>query len=97
MALLEISVVPVGTGTASFSSYVDDAVKLIEKNGLNYQVTPTATVIEGDVPRLMELAMQIHQNAMSNGASRIITNICIDERTDKQMYMLNQVQAVQDR
>ncbi|SEM68574.1 MTH1187 family thiamine-binding protein [Lihuaxuella thermophila] len=95
MALLEISVVPVGTNTASFSSYVSDAVRLIQQNGLNYQLTPTATVIEGEVDQLMDLAKQIHKNAMANGIHRVITHISIDERTDKPTNMQQQVQAVQ--
>ncbi|MFC7440312.1 MTH1187 family thiamine-binding protein [Laceyella putida] len=95
MALLEISVVPVGTNTASFSSYVTNAVNLIEQNGLNYQVTPTATVIEGDINQLMDIAKQIHQNAMANGVNRVITNISIDDRTDKKVNMLQQIQVVQ--
>jgi uncharacterized protein (TIGR00106 family) len=95
LALLEISVVPVGTNTASFSSYVSDAVRLIQQNGLNYQITPTATVIEGEVDQLMDVAKLIHKSAMANGVNRVITNISIDERTDKPTNMLQQVQAVQ--
>lgn len=94
MALLEISVVPVGTQTASFSSYVTDAVRLIEQRGLNYQVTPTATVIEGDLQQLMDVAKQIHQNAFANGCNRVITNISIDDRNDKNIDLNQQVQAV---
>lgn len=92
--LLEISVVPVGTGQPSFSSSVTDAVRTIEKRGLNYQVTPTATVIEGDLDDLMEVAKEIHQNALDNAANRVITNITIDDRTDKDISLRQQVDAV---
>jgi uncharacterized protein (TIGR00106 family) len=95
MALLEISVIPVGTNTASFSSYVTNAVQLIQQNGLQYQVTPTATVIEGNLDQLMDIAKQIHQNTMTSGANRVITNICIDDRADKNLNLTQQVQSVQ--
>ncbi|GBF10791.1 MTH1187 family thiamine-binding protein [Tepidibacillus infernus] len=95
MPLLEISVVPVGTNTPSFSSHVSHAVQLIEQKGLKYQVMPTATIIEGDLNQLMEIAKEIHQDALSNGVSRVITNMSIDDRTDKTINMTHQVEVVQ--
>ncbi len=95
MALLEISVVPVGTGSTSFSSQVTDAVKIIQDKGLNYQVTPTATVIEGEFDELMDVARDIHKHAISNGSDRVITNISIDHRTDKKISMDEQVRSVE--
>ncbi|MBA4544196.1 MULTISPECIES: MTH1187 family thiamine-binding protein [Thermoactinomyces] len=95
MAFLEISVAPVGTNTPSFSSYVSQAVEVVQQSGLQYQVTPTATVIEGDLNQLMDVAKQIHQKAMSAGANRVITHISIDERNDKSTNMQQQVQSVQ--
>ncbi|AFV11529.1 hypothetical protein DUF77 [Thermacetogenium phaeum DSM 12270] len=94
MPLLEISVVPVGTGQPSFSSSVTDAVRTIERRGLNYQITPTATVIEGDLEELMEVAKEIHQNALGRAASRVITNITIDDRIDKDISLQQQVETV---
>lgn len=95
MAILEISVVPVGTNTPSFSSYVTNALKIIDERGLKYQLTPTATVIEGEVSEIFDVAKQIHLNATKNGTERIITNIVIDDRTDKTMTMEHQVEIVQ--
>lgn len=95
MALMEISLIPIGTENPSFSSSVVHAVRIIEEKGLKYQVTPTATIIEGDINQLMDTAKTIHQNAMTNGAHRVITNISIDERLDKQMSMEQQVDIVQ--
>jgi uncharacterized protein (TIGR00106 family) len=83
LPLLGISLIPVGTNSASFSSSVTGAVKTIEDRGLKYQVTPTETIIEGQLDELLEAAKEIHQNAMA-GSNRIITNITIDERRDKQ-------------
>jgi len=93
--LLEISVVPVGTNTASFSSYVSNAVRTIEQKGLNYQITPTATIVEGDINQLMDVAKEIHQNAMASGVNRAITNITIDDRKDKSINIGHQVEVVQ--
>jgi uncharacterized protein (TIGR00106 family) len=93
LPLLGISLIPVGTNSASFSSSVTGAVKTIEDRGLKYQVTPTETIIEGQLDELLEVAKEIHQNAMA-GSNRIITNITIDERRDKQVNMEEQVDIV---
>lgn len=95
MPLLEISVVPVGSNTASFSTNVTKAVELIKGKGLNYQVTPTATVIEGNIDQLMDIAKDIHQNEITNGTKRVITNISIDDRVDKPLSLTQQVNIVQ--
>jgi uncharacterized protein (TIGR00106 family) len=93
LPLLGISLIPVGTNSASFSSSVTGAVKTIEDRGLKYQITPTETIIEGQLDELLEVAKEIHQNAMAS-TTRIITNITIDERRDKQVNMDEQVDIV---
>lgn len=95
MPILEISVIPVGTNTPSFSSAVTNAVRLIEQKGLQYQVTPTATIIQGEMDQLMEIAKEIHNNALTNGVQRVITNMSIDDRQDKEMQLEEQVSIVQ--
>ncbi len=96
MPLLEISVIPVGTNSASFSSSVTDAIRLIEQKGLTYQITPTATIVEGSLDQVMDVAKAIHQNALSNGVNRVVTHLSIDDRIDKPMSMNQQVETVQE-
>jgi uncharacterized protein (TIGR00106 family) len=93
--LLEISIVPVGTDSPSFRSQVTDAVRIIEEKDLKYEVTPTATVLEGDIYDLWDLAKEIHQKALEVGPERIVTTINVDHRTDKPMDMDQQVEKVE--
>ncbi len=95
MPILEISVIPVGTNTPSFSSSVTDAVRLIKQKGLAYQITPTATVIQGEMDQLMEVAKEIHANALRNGVQRVITHMSIDDRQDKEIQLDQQVSIVE--
>jgi uncharacterized protein (TIGR00106 family) len=95
MPLLEISIVPVGTDTPSISLQVTNAVRIIEEKDLKYEVTPTATVLEGDIDDLWEVAKEIHQTALEGGPERIVTTITIDHRTDKQMDMEQQINKVE--
>ncbi|PRO66599.1 MTH1187 family thiamine-binding protein [Alkalicoccus urumqiensis] len=95
MPLLEISVVPVGTGDESFSEDVKRAVEVIEQNGLNYRVTPTSTIIEGDIDKLFDVAQVIHLNEIKNNAKRVVTTIKIDDRTDKPLDLDGQERKVE--
>lgn len=94
MPLMEISIVPVGTNTPSFSKIVKEACQLIEQHGMTYQVTPTATVIEGELDQLMNVASEIHRNSLHNGSSRVITQITIDDRQDTPIKLHEQVAKV---
>jgi uncharacterized protein (TIGR00106 family) len=93
MPILGISITPIGTKSASFSSAVTNAVQTIEQRGLKYQITPTETIIEGEIDELMDVAKEIHENAIS-GTTRVITNITIDDRRDKEVNMEEQVDTV---
>ncbi|MCA0988631.1 MTH1187 family thiamine-binding protein [Guptibacillus algicola] len=95
MALLEISVTPIGTSQTSMSQFVTDAIRLAEKEGFNYHISPTSTVFEGNVDELFELARDIHTQALKNGSERVVTNIKIEDREDKPLNIEGQVNEVQ--
>ncbi|MGG0474922.1 MTH1187 family thiamine-binding protein (plasmid) [Priestia aryabhattai] len=96
MPLLEISIIPVGTDSTSFSSEVINAVRKLKGKELHYDVTPTSTIIEGDLEQLWQVAKEIHQEAISSGPNRVITNISIDHRKDKKTDMNHQIDAVEN-
>jgi uncharacterized protein (TIGR00106 family) len=45
MAVVEVSITPLGTGDPSVSRYVAGCVKIIRESGLNHQLTPMGTII----------------------------------------------------
>lgn len=94
MPILEISVLPVGTPTSSISSYITDACKILEQRGLEYQVTPTCTVVEGELDQLLDVAREMHQAPFANGVNRVVTSMTIDHRQDRPMDLKKQVQSV---
>lgn len=93
LPFMEISVNPIGTQTPSFSQYVSKACQVVEKHGLQYQITPTCTVVEGDIDELFSLAKQIHSLPLESGADRVVTNITIDQRTDKKESYADSIRA----
>ncbi|MFA5307922.1 MAG: MTH1187 family thiamine-binding protein [Dehalococcoidales bacterium] len=98
MAMLDISVVPVGTGSPSVSAYVAGAVKILKKEpGIKYELTAMSTIIEGDLPVLLALARKMHNSAFDAGAPRVVTTIRIDERRDKPLTIEGKIKAVKDK
>ena len=69
MAIIDISVVPVGTESPSVSQYVAGAVSLLKKEpGIKYELTAMNTIIEGDLERLLAVARKMHDSAFEAGA-----------------------------
>ncbi|GGE29541.1 hypothetical protein GCM10011571_34590 [Marinithermofilum abyssi] len=94
MPLMEISVVPVGRESGSFSDVIREICMTVEEHGMKYQLTPTATVIEGDVEPLLRLAGDIHRRSFRKGVDRVVTALTIDDRNDEPMEMDTQVSKV---
>ena len=83
---LAIQVLP---RSASIKTYdlVDVAIELIQKSGLNYQVCPFETVIEGGYDEVMKLVKDIHEAVYASGAEEMITNIKIQTRHNQDVYI----------
>ena len=95
MAVAEISVVPIGTGSPSVSAEVARAVQILrDQSKVKYQLSPMGTVLEGDLDSIMQLAMQMHQAVFESGAARVITTIKIDDRRDKPLSMGGKVESL---
>ena len=98
MAMIDISVVPVGTQSPSVSEYVAGAVRILKNEpGIKYELTAMNTIIEGDLEKLMALAQRMHRSAFDAGAVRVVTTIRIDERRDKPLTMNGKIASVKKK
>ena len=98
MALLEITVAPLGTGNTSVSKYVAACHKLLElEEGIKYQLTPMSTVIEGDIDKLFEVAKRLHNVPFQEGAMRVSTSMKIDDRRDKESTIDGKILSVKSK
>ena len=93
--MAEISIVPIGKGV-SLSKYVAQAVKIVDKSGLKYQVTPMGTVIEGNINKVFSVIKQCHL-AVLKKSSRVYTIITIDDRKGKTNQMAYKVASVKKK
>ena len=95
MAVCSISVVPVGTGSTSVSPYVARCHEVLrETKDIKYQLTPMATILEGDLPRIMEILAILHRIPFEEGAKRVLTTVMIDDRLDKALTMNGKTDSV---
>jgi len=98
MAILEISIVPVGTASTSLSAAVARAVKILrEEKDISHERTAMGTIIEGELPRLLALAARMHEAGFAEGAGRVVTTIKIDDRRDRQAAIADKVASVKKR
>ncbi|KAB3530048.1 MTH1187 family thiamine-binding protein [Alkaliphilus serpentinus] len=96
MAIVELTIVPLGTGSTSISNYVADCHKiLMMEKELKYQLTPMGTIIEGDLNRILETIKKMHEIPFKKGAMRVSTSIKIDDRRDQEGSMQQKLQSVE--
>lgn len=96
--IAEIKVYPFGSGTTGVSHIVAACVSVLEKaTDIRYQVTPMATIVQGSLDRILELAKEMHELPFSQGIHRVVTSISLDDRRDKQVTMEGKVKAVTDK
>lgn len=91
MAIVEVSIVPVGTGTPSVSRFVRAAVDVVKASGLEYEVTPMGTCLQGDWDLIFATIKQMHETLAAMGCTRLVTTIKVDDRRDRPTTMATKV------
>lgn len=95
--IAQLSVYPVGEGT-SLSRFVKEGVALIEQSGYRYEIGAMGTAVEvPDLDGLFELVKQVHAAHVEKGARRIIIDLKVDDRRDKQASIESKKAAVKGK
>jgi uncharacterized protein (TIGR00106 family) len=99
MALMEISIIPLGTQTASVSLFVAEAIDILEEEkNIKYQLTPMGTIIEASsIEKLLSIAGKMHSIPFENEVKRVVTTIKLDDRKDKELTMEGKVISVEEK
>ncbi|MEJ2567998.1 MAG: MTH1187 family thiamine-binding protein [candidate division WOR-3 bacterium] len=99
MAVMEISVVPIGTKSPSLSQYVAEVLKVLKNEpDIKYQLTSMGTIIEAkSVEKLLLIAGKMHSIPFDDKVKRVVTTIKLDERTDKELTMGGKVKSVEEK
>lgn len=98
MAIVEFTIVPLGTKETSLSKYVADCHKVLEsEKNIKYQLTPMGTIVEGDLDLIINIIKKMHEVPFEKGALRVSTSIKIDDRRDKTSTMEGKVESVKKK
>ena len=95
MAILEISIVPIGVKGSSLSSFVADCVRILKEEKVRYELTAMGTNIEGNLKDLIKVVLKMHEVPFKKGAPRVLTTLRIDDRRDKKGTLSAKKKAVQ--
>lgn len=94
MVLAQLSVFPVGEGS-SLSRFVKKGIAVIKESGYTYKVGGLSTAIETpDIDSLFELVKKVRQAHLDEGAKRVIVDLKIDDRHDKNATLDSKIGSV---
>ena len=95
MAIVEVSMIPVGTESTSMSEYLARAISTIKHEpGLKYQITATGTILEGSLQDCLNAVTKMHEAVFDAHVHRLITNMEIDDRRDKKETIEEVVESI---
>jgi len=98
MAIAEITIIPIGTGSTSVSDYVVDIQRVLANQpGVTVQLTSMSTIVEGPLDRVFEVIRTMHEVPFEHGAGRVSTSIKIDDRRDRPSSSAQKLQSVADK
>ncbi|MGD6803955.1 MTH1187 family thiamine-binding protein [Rossellomorea vietnamensis] len=101
MAIVDVTVIPIGTATPSVSDYVAQLQKILKKHEeqgtISFKLTPMSTLIEGELSDLFRVVQEIHEAPFNEGIQRVATNIRIDDRRDKKRKMEDKLASVESK
>ncbi|MEJ5301615.1 MAG: MTH1187 family thiamine-binding protein [Thermodesulforhabdaceae bacterium] len=94
MAIVEVSIVPLGTSDTSLSNYVAKVLEVVEESGLQYELTPMGTILTGSLGEIFPVISRMHERCFEEGVRRVLTLIKIDDRRDKMVKPQDKVFSV---
>jgi len=98
MAIVQVSIVPLGTKTTSISSYVARALKVLRnQKSVKYKLTPMGTILEGDLDKVLSMVRKMHESVFGEGVKRVVTIVNIDDRRDKKATMGSKISSVENK
>jgi uncharacterized protein (TIGR00106 family) len=97
MALMQLTIIPLGTKTPSVGEYVADIQKALKNESISFKLTDMGTLLEGNVHDLLQVVGRIYELPFNRGAQRVVTQMVIDDRRDKDVAIGDKTAAVEDR
>ena len=97
MAVVFLTIAPLGTGTPSVSRYVAGVERILRATTLKHQLTAMGTIIEGDLDEILAVVRKMHEHPFTQGAVRVSTLLKIDDRRDKEHTIARKMKSVREK
>lgn len=86
MAVVEVNIVPIGTGSPSVSKHIARVVRILQgEPEIKYTQSAMGTIIEGKLNQIFSVVRKMHEAAFNEEVARVITTVKIDDRRDKEL------------
>ena len=72
--------------------WVDEAIAVIQQSGIQYEVGPFATVVEGKYDKVMKVIQDVNEYLYSRNCAEWITSVQIQIRSNSDMTALEKVE-----
>ncbi len=94
--LLEFAMFPTDKGE-SVSSYVSKIIDMVDKTGVDYQLTPMGTIIEcDDIDEALDIVKSSYK-CLESDCSRIYSTLTFDIRKGEKGRLKSKIKSVEDR
>ncbi len=93
--LVQFSIIPVA-GDGSISDEIAEALRIVDRSGLPYQLTPSGTCVEGGWEEVMGLIQQCHEQARRT-SRHVITTIKIEDEEGERNKLRDNVVSIEEK
>jgi len=97
MAVVFLTITPLGTATPSVSRYVAGVERILRETKLTHQLTAMGTIIEGDLDEILAVVRRMHEHPFTEGALRVSTSLRVDDRRDKPHTIAGKMRSVEEK
>ncbi len=95
--LLEFAMFPTDKGESK-SEYVSKIIKMIDKSGFNYQLTPMGTIIETEtIKEALNIIEKSYNILDESGCSRIYSSLKFDIRKNRKNRLKQKIESIKSK
>jgi len=93
--IVEIETLPFPEGNARNKYHnVEEAISIVEKSGLKYEVSPLCTTLEGSPDEVWSLLRRMHEATLQAGAEKVHTNIKLCQAAQDTKYSEDNIESL---
>merc|ERR1711939_771884 len=93
--IVEIETLPFPEGNARNRYHnVEEAISIVEKSGLKYEVSPLCTTLEGSPDEVWGVLRRMHEATLQAGAEKVHTNIKLCQAAQDSKYNEDNIESL---